>query len=147
MKQATRPLTRYSESSATKPYAWRKQARHTPKHLDFLQRAGKTRFIREILQSVPVEEAMARETGRLFDVLDAGCGTGLCGPLLRTRAKRMTGVDLSPKMIEWAAERGIYDRLAAEELTTFLELACAETAIRLEANRRVPGELLVFRRR
>ena len=30
-----------------------------------------------------------------FDVLDAGCGTGLCGPLLAPYARRLVGVDLS----------------------------------------------------
>jgi SAM-dependent methyltransferase len=32
-------------------------------------------------------------------VLDAGCGTGLCGPLLRPLARRLVGVDLSPAMV------------------------------------------------
>ena len=35
-------------------------------------------------------------------VLDAGCGTGLCGPLLRPYAKRLVGVDLSSGMLERA---------------------------------------------
>ena len=30
-----------------------------------------------------------------LDVLDAGCGTGLCGPLVAPYARRLTGVDLS----------------------------------------------------
>jgi predicted TPR repeat methyltransferase len=60
--------------------------------------------------------------GRLDYVhaLDAGCGTGLCGPLLRPVARRLTGVDLSPKMLARAAERGVYDALVCEELTAFL---------------------------
>ncbi len=58
--------------------------------------------------------------GHLYDALDAGCGTGLCGPLLRPLARHLTGVDLSPKMLELAARRGAYDVLVRDELTAFL---------------------------
>ena len=55
-----------------------------------------------------------------LEVLDAGCGTGLCGPLLRPYARCLTGVDLSAGMIEKAQERGSYDTLIVAELTAFL---------------------------
>lgn len=55
-----------------------------------------------------------------FDVLDAGCGTGLCQPVLRPHARHLTGVDLSPRMVDKARERGGYDALAVAELTAFL---------------------------
>jgi predicted TPR repeat methyltransferase len=58
--------------------------------------------------------------GPLLDTLDAGCGTGLCGPLLRPLSRTLTGVDLSPKMLEQAAKRGVYDALACEDLAAFL---------------------------
>jgi predicted TPR repeat methyltransferase len=157
-----------------------------------------------------------------YDAIDAGCGTGFCGPLLRPMARQLIGVDLSPKMLEHAAKRDVYDRLICEELTAFLrsgqgsfdlvvaadviiymgdltelfdaaataigdrglfafstelyagekyrieptgrfahspeyvrtqaaaafvEEACVETAIRLEAGTQVPGNLFLFRRR
>jgi predicted TPR repeat methyltransferase len=56
-----------------------------------------------------------------FDVLDAGCGTGLCGPLLRPHARRLVGVDLSQGMLDRARDRGDYDDLVAAELTAFLD--------------------------
>ncbi|RED48137.1 tetratricopeptide repeat protein [Aestuariispira insulae] len=56
-----------------------------------------------------------------LDILDAGCGTGLCGPLLKPLANRMDGVDLSSGMLEKAADRGLYDDLAEEELVAFLK--------------------------
>jgi predicted TPR repeat methyltransferase len=56
----------------------------------------------------------------LYDVIDAGCGTGLCGPLLRPWARTLVGVDLSAKMLEQAARRDIYDSLVCEDLITFL---------------------------
>jgi predicted TPR repeat methyltransferase len=57
---------------------------------------------------------------QLPTVLDAGCGTGLCGPLIRARCRHLVGVDLSPKMIERAGERDCYDELVVSELTAFL---------------------------
>ncbi|MFC4729752.1 tetratricopeptide repeat protein [Coralloluteibacterium thermophilus] len=58
--------------------------------------------------------------GAALEVLDAGCGTGLCGPFLRPLARRLTGVDLSPGMVEKARARGGYDTLVVDELTAFL---------------------------
>lgn len=55
-----------------------------------------------------------------LDVLDLGCGTGLCGPLLKPLARSMTGVDLSPKMLEMARKRDLYDELVCSDLTDFL---------------------------
>lgn len=51
-----------------------------------------------------------------LDVLDLGCGTGLLAPLFRPWARRLHGVDLSPKMLEQARRHGLYDRLDAEDL-------------------------------
>ncbi|MBK3732069.1 tetratricopeptide repeat protein [Azospirillum brasilense] len=56
-----------------------------------------------------------------LDVLDAGCGTGLCGPFLRGAARSLVGVDLSPGMLERAAARGLYDALEEAELGAFLD--------------------------
>jgi predicted TPR repeat methyltransferase len=57
--------------------------------------------------------------GRL-DILDAGCGTGLCGPLLRSMARRVVGVDLSPGMVDKARPRNVYDELVVGELCAFM---------------------------
>ena len=54
-------------------------------------------------------------------VLDAGCGTGLCGQPLRPYARELVGVDLSAEMLGRASGRGLYDRLVQAELTAFLE--------------------------
>jgi predicted TPR repeat methyltransferase len=56
-----------------------------------------------------------------LDVLDAGCGTGLCGPMLRPYARRLVGVDLSGGMLEKARQRGDYDELAEAEITAYLQ--------------------------
>lgn len=69
-----------------------------------------------------VADAVARlvGTGAGLDTLDAGCGTGLCGPLLKPYAGRLTGVDLSGGMLKRALGRGVYDDLVQGELTAYL---------------------------
>ena len=54
------------------------------------------------------------------DVLDAGCGTGWCGPLIAPYARHLTGVDLSAGMLEQAKTKGVYDELVQAELTLYL---------------------------
>lgn len=49
-------------------------------------------------------------TGEM-NVLDLGCGTGLGARLYRPFAKRLTGVDVSSKMLEKAGEKKVYDQL------------------------------------
>jgi predicted TPR repeat methyltransferase len=61
----------------------------------------------------------------LAQMLDAGCGTGLCGPLLRAGCRHLTGVDLSPAMLAQAAARGCYDTLVEAELGAFLKASPA----------------------
>ncbi|WP_376965005.1 tetratricopeptide repeat protein [Azospirillum sp. A26] len=53
-------------------------------------------------------------------ILDIGCGTGLCGPILRPAASRLVGVDLSARMLDKARDRGLYDLLAQAELVQFM---------------------------
>jgi predicted TPR repeat methyltransferase len=55
-----------------------------------------------------------------LEVLDAGCGTGLCGPLVAPYARRLTGVDLSDGMLAHAKQKNVYDELTKAELTGYL---------------------------
>ncbi len=55
-----------------------------------------------------------------LDILDAGCGTGLCGMLLRSSAKVLVGVDLSPGMLAKARGRKVYDEVVEAELCSFM---------------------------
>lgn len=54
-------------------------------------------------------------------VLDGGCGTGLCAPVLKPYASRLIGVDLSAGMMKKAERLGLYDELIESELTAFLQ--------------------------
>jgi len=60
--------------------------------------------------------------GSHFDsALDLGCGTGLAGAAVRSRVDSLVGVDLSPRMVEEARKKNIYDRLEISELQEFLD--------------------------
>ncbi|RVT84077.1 methyltransferase domain-containing protein [Rhodobacteraceae bacterium CCMM004] len=94
-------------------------------------------------------------------VLDAGCGTGLCGEFLRLYAKELHGVDLSVKMLEQAMRKDLFHYLARTDLSrleTYPEgrfdlVVCAdvfvyfgdlrETLTNLHA-KMTPGAWLVF---
>jgi predicted TPR repeat methyltransferase len=70
-------------------------------------------------------------------VLDAGCGTGLCGPLVRNLCRTLVGVDLSTKMLAHAQRRSCYDELQTAELGAFMRtrprafdaIVCADTLV------------------
>lgn len=53
-------------------------------------------------------------------VLDAGCGTGLVGPLIRDLAQQLEGVDISAAMLERAAEKQVYDQLYRDDMIGFM---------------------------
>ncbi len=112
-------------------------------------------LLREALDAV---RPVAVPEGR---VLDLGCGTGLAGEVLRSRAAWLEGVDLSSGMIEQARRKGLYDRLEVSEAVTALtdardrfDIVCAadvliylgDLAPLFAAVRRalVPGGLFAF---
>ena len=86
----------------------------------------------QVLQNINYRapELIGRRVATVFSdargdlkILDAGCGTGLCGPRLRAYARRLVGVDLSPKMLAKAQVRNVYDDLVECELTDYLSAA------------------------
>ena len=63
---------------------------------------------------------------RFLHMLDAGCGSGLMGTVLRSSTEQLTGVDCVPQMIEKAKtkqqdnKQPVYDTLTVEDLRTHL---------------------------
>ncbi len=57
---------------------------------------------------------------RIRHAIDLGCGTGLAGELFVELTDRLTGVDLSDKMLEIAHKKGVYNDLHQSEIVAFL---------------------------
>jgi len=70
-----------------------------------------------------IDGLVAIGAGPYESALDLGCGTGLCGPLVRPMVRRLAGVDLSARMLERARELGVYDRLEHADIAEFLARA------------------------
>ena len=66
-------------------------------------------LVRPCLPALPLDTA-----------LDLGCGTGLYGPFLRPLARELVGVDLSQRMLDKAADLGLYDTLACADIVDWL---------------------------
>lgn len=68
------------------------------------------------------------------DVIDLGCGTGLCAPLFRGMARTLHGVDISSRMIDKAGERGLYDTLEVNDVATSLSARVAAWDLAISAD-------------
>jgi predicted TPR repeat methyltransferase len=53
--------------------------------------------------------------------LDLGCGTGLAGEQFKRRCSKLTGVDISQKMLDVAKEKNIYDELIKDDIIHFFQ--------------------------
>ncbi|MCB8836544.1 class I SAM-dependent methyltransferase [Aurantimonas sp. VKM B-3413] len=60
--------------------------------------------------------SVAGDDARFAEALDVGCGTGLMGERLRARSSRLSGIDLSEKMLAVASRKRVYDHLEAADL-------------------------------
>ncbi len=89
-------------------------AENFDKHL-----TGTLRYsVPDLIQALLAE----RDMDRNLHILDAGCGTGLCQPVLAPYAARLDGCDLSLNMLGKALQRGGYDHLWWADLLRFLPL-------------------------
>ncbi|HEU4460187.1 MAG TPA: tetratricopeptide repeat protein [Methylibium sp.] len=70
--------------------------------------------------------------------IDLGCGTGLCGPLMRGAARKLVGVDLSAPMLAKARERGVYDALVQADVVEHLR------TMEHEADLVVAADVLIY---
>lgn len=73
-----------------------------------------------------------------LDIVDIGCGTGLCGELFKPYAQSLIGVDLSEKMLEAAAQKNIYDQLVPANIVSWL------TSQKEKFDLAVAGDVLVY---
>lgn len=75
------------------------------------------------------------DAGRRYGtVLDLGCGSGLCGTLIKPLADSVDGVDVSRAMLDQAGRLGVYRRLAHADLADFLADAAPGAELVLAAD-------------
>jgi predicted TPR repeat methyltransferase len=53
-------------------------------------------------------------------IVDAGCGTGLVGELVRAKASHLIGIDMSDAMLAQARQKNVYDALICGDLLDYL---------------------------
>jgi predicted TPR repeat methyltransferase len=91
-------------------------------HLVETLRYAGPQLLADIVEQAPVIERRPLP----WDVLDLGCGTGMTGVPFRAAARTITGVDISSRMLEHAAQRKlpdgrpVYDKLMECELRSAL---------------------------
>jgi predicted TPR repeat methyltransferase len=56
-----------------------------------------------------------------LDILDLGCGTGLCGDVFKPYAASLVGVDLSVNMLAVAQAKNIYNDLIQSDIVAFIK--------------------------
>lgn len=66
-----------------------------------------------------VEDLHQHTEPHTLSIVDAGCGTGLCGHYLKPLASQLIGVDLSPGMLKRAKYRDQYDKLIEQDLNEY----------------------------
>ncbi len=66
--------------------------------------------------------------------IDLGCGTGLSGETFANCIEELTGVDLSPKMLEQAEEKKIYRSLHESDIIPFIEKSTTNYDLYLAAD-------------
>lgn len=72
--------------------------------------------------------------GQGLRILDLGCGTGLAGVTFRPLAGHLAGVDLSPRMVDKARARALYDDLQVGDVVAAMEAAPASWELLVAAD-------------
>ncbi|MGI4778043.1 MAG: methyltransferase domain-containing protein [Janthinobacterium lividum] len=85
-------------------------AAHVVEALDYRAHSTLARTLKEIAPRRRFERA-----------LDLGCGTGLCGVLLRPTTRRLWGVDLSGGMLAQAEATKAYDALTKQDIVEYMQ--------------------------
>mgnify|MGYP001283247682 CR=1 FL=1 len=55
------------------------------------------------------------------NVIDLGCGTGLCGKFLKNKSSNLIGIDISQRILEKADKKKIYDKLICSNFIDYLK--------------------------
>jgi predicted TPR repeat methyltransferase len=77
---------------------------------------------------------LIRAAPRYRQVLDLGCGSGLCGSIVHPFADAIDGVDLSRAMLAQAGRLGVYRDLVHQDIASFLATAVSGYELVLAAD-------------
>jgi len=100
-----------------------------PKYIKNLFDQYSTRFERHVVETLSYKiptllrrtfHTLVKNDLHFKNVIDLGCGTGLAGMEFRVIADRLSGIDISPKMIEEAKKKHVYDILLVGDIIEFL---------------------------
>ncbi|PWC82041.1 methyltransferase [Azospirillum sp. TSH100] len=80
---------------------------------------GKLGYAAPDLLRSAIDRVMPGATG--LRILDLGCGTGLAGVTFKPLAAHLAGVDLSPRMVEKARQRTLYNELSVGDVVEAME--------------------------
>ncbi len=87
-----------------------------------------------IYEALRSAAAISNPPSQRADIIDLGCGTGLCAPLFKPHSRRLVGVDLSPGMIEKARQRNLYDELLVDDILQVLQTRPASFDLAIAAD-------------
>lgn len=108
-----------TENKAPAPYIihlFNQYAAYYDKHLtEYL----KYNVPQKLFDAIQLENPTLSE--KEWQIMDLGCGTGLCGSLFKSFAKKLIGVDLSTNMLTVARQKNIYDELIEEDIVSCLD--------------------------
>lgn len=111
-------LKQKTPASAPSKYITHLFDQYAPYYEKHLTEALKYEVPQKIVQTIQLEYPYFSD--QRWKIIDLGCGTGLCGALLKPVASKLIGVDLSENMLIVAREKQIYDELIAKDITSAL---------------------------
>jgi predicted TPR repeat methyltransferase len=116
------PVQRYLLDAVGGQSHDRAPAAYVEAHFDEFAEGFDSKLVDVLGYKVPQQLAdmVASCRPTLATILDLGCGTGLAAEPLRQFAARLTGIDLSEKMLAVAAGRNAYHDLIKADVTSYL---------------------------
>ena len=99
---------------------------HVSKLFDDYSTNFEEHLVRDLGYSMPklIENEIRKVTAKevqFANTIDLGCGTGLAGIEFRPISTRLTGIDISERMVEKARAQNVYDVLHSGDILAYLE--------------------------
>ncbi len=76
-----------------------------------------------------ISQQLEKIATKQYRIIDFGCGTGLCGELIRKYAASLVGVDISDEMLNKARQKSVYDELVCADILEYSTMRKFEIGI------------------